>query len=142
VKLQRQVAVRHPFGSSSERRFLARTIAYLTVWRVVGSVLLIAPVVAMLEQRHPSEPDLADVTKSIVRRFAYEAFPQWAATNHADACPASLAMLEPYLARDAVDAWDVPLELRCGSSYRGAYVRSAGADRRFDTADDITSIDE
>jgi hypothetical protein len=142
VRLQPAVPVRHPFGTSKERRFLARAAMFLTFWRVIGAALLVLPVAVLLEQTRRYEPTPEDVTAAIVRRFAYEAFPQWAATNHVDACPASLAVLEPYLARDAVDAWDMPLELRCGAGYRGAYVRSAGADGRFDTADDITSIDE
>lgn len=141
MRLQRQVTVRHPFGSSPERRFLARAAMFVSFWRVFAATLLILPVAAMLESRHPARPHLEDVTQAIVRRFAFEAFPQWAATNHVDACPASLAALEPYVARDAVDAWDMPLELRCGAGYRFAYVRSAGPDHRFDTADDISSLD-
>jgi hypothetical protein len=141
VKLQRQVAVRHPFGTSPERRYLARGAAFLTFWRVVAGALLMMPVAVLIEHTQNFEPRPEDVTKAIVRVFAYEAFPQWATTNHVDACPASLVVLEPYVARDAVDAWDRPLELRCGPGYRGAWVRSAGPDHRFDTADDITSID-
>jgi len=144
VRLQPAVSVRHPFGTSKERRFLARAAVFLTFWRTSVVALMFGPAALLLAERagHRYEPSRTDGTATVVRVFAYEAFPQWAATNHVDACPASLAVLEPYAARDAIDAWGEPLELRCGEGYRGAYVRSAGADGRFDTADDITSIDE
>jgi hypothetical protein len=39
----------------------------------------------------------------------------------------------------AVDPWGTPYQLICGADYGPLSVRSAGADRAFETADDLSS---
>jgi len=77
-----------------------------------------------------------------VKMLAFEAFPQWAQANHEELCPRSIDDLLEFSSRDnALDPWGTKLDLRCGPGYRGAYVRSAGPDGRFETVDDISSND-
>lgn len=73
--------------------------------------------------------------------YAYEAFPAWVATNPDRTCPRHLLELnyfDPEL--HAVDPWGTPYQLICGAQYgSGLSMRSAGPDRAFDTADDLSS---
>ncbi len=139
--LVRQVEVRHPVGSAIERRRVARRGVHGTLCRMLVTLAL-APIVGLglLAWLEPL-PTAADDTRRLVRQFAFEAFPQWAAHHVDDACPRTLDELAPIIARPTVDAWGTPLEMRCGTGIRGAYIRSAGPDRRFETTDDITSND-
>jgi hypothetical protein len=140
MSLVRQVPVRGSVGTSAERRRHVRLAAQVTVVRVALLGSLFAPAVYAMTEDEPRPS--ADITTEIVRRYAFEAFPLWAMDHQNRACPDSLAELSPFISRThALDDWGNPLELRCGNGYRGAYIRSAGADGRFETADDITSND-
>jgi hypothetical protein len=101
---------------------------------------LFAPAVFALAEDVPRASH--DITTELVKRYAFEAFPLWAMEHQNRACPDAIEELSPFIPRvHALDDWGNPLELRCGNGYRGAYVRSAGADGRFETSDDITSND-
>jgi hypothetical protein len=140
VKLERAVAVRHVVGTSAERRRHARVAAQVALWRMFAAALSIP--IAMLAWSASSAGTITDETRALVRTYSFEAFPQWAQIHHEEACPKTIEDLSPIVARDrAIDPWGTPLELRCGSGIRFAYVRSAGPDRRFDTTDDISSND-
>jgi len=139
MKLERQVAVRHDVGTSAERRRNARVTAQVAVWRAFAAAMFTPLVILAFSVPTTS---LADETRALVRGYAFEAFPQWATAHHADTCPRSIDELSPFVRRDhARDPWGTELELRCGNGIRGAYVRSAGPDRTFETTDDITSND-
>lgn len=140
MRLERQVPVRGVVGTSADRRHELRIAAQVTVMRTALVAMLLAPVAFILESEEP-RPSTA-ITSEIVKRYAFEAFPLWAMEHQNRACPDSLDELSPFIPRShTLDDWGTPLELRCGNGYRGAYVRSAGADGRFGTADDITSND-
>ena len=143
MKLVPQLAVRHPFGSSANRRYFARYAAMVTVWRTLAALVLLGPPIALFVAQQEAHVDTSRThTQNTIRRFAFEAFPQWAIAHHEELCPASLAELSPLINDEpTVDSWGTPLELRCGTGYRGAYVRSAGPDGRFETTDDISSND-
>ena len=138
MTLERQVAVRHEIGTSADRRHNARVLAQVTLWRMIAITLLTLPLVAIVvtermyrcENRTPLE----------VKSYAFEAFPQWAAAHPWIACPDSIDELSQYTRAHLVDQWGMKLEMRCTPHTR-LYVRSAGPDARFDTADDVTSND-
>ena len=81
--------------------------------------------------------------RTVVKAYAFEAFPQWAIVHHEERCPQSIRDLAEYVGRNNLtrDSWGTELDLRCGDGIRGALVRSAGPDGRFDTLDDISSND-
>jgi len=140
MKLERQVAVRHEVGTSAERRHHARVTAQVAIWRACAAAMFTPMVIIAFGLS--STPSISDETRSLVRRYSFEAFPQWATAHHEDTCPRSIDELSPFVRRDhARDPWGTALELRCGNGMRGAYVRSAGPDRTFETTDDITSND-
>jgi hypothetical protein len=85
-----------------------------------------------------------DEAKIVVQKFAFEAFPSWAAAHPAKACPAKLADLLEYTDRkDIKDPWKHDLKMFCGANVpagaKGLAIQSAGPDGKLDTADDIKS---
>jgi len=84
-------------------------------------------------------------TRTLLKRYVFEAYPLWSRAYPERDCPRSLNELSRYLpSHMPVDAWGVPVELRCGVSVpfgvRRLWVRSAGADRAFDTSDDLVDF--
>ena len=139
--LVRLVHVDFPIGTSLARRRAAKTRAWMTAGRVLVAIACAPVIVGVLCMQHETSPSRGDLARTLVRMYAYEAFPQWASQHFEEACPRSISELSPMIERDAVDPWGERLELRCGPGIRGAYVRSAGEDGRFETSDDITSND-
>ena len=83
-----------------------------------------------------------DITKIVVKKYAYEAYPSWSAENPDRACPHSLHELAQYMNADSSrDTWGSPLVFWCAATPRGTQlmVTSAGEDGQFGTADDIRS---
>lgn len=153
MKLERQVRISYGVGTSAYRRRSARILAQVTLWRttlIVGAVFGLALAVQTVEMRTACGcQSKTQIARIKVMKFAYEAFPSWAATTNHVACPASLHDLVEYMndpSKEAThDPWGTELEMKCGPEpggwIRGMYVRSAGPDTRFDTADDISSND-
>jgi hypothetical protein len=78
------------------------------------------------------------------KKYAFEAYPQWAAEHPDKECPAALAELREFTSFDSdLDPWGHPYRLMCGPSLpptaKGVAIQSAGPDGQFDTADDIRS---
>jgi hypothetical protein len=90
-----------------------------------------------------------DRTRIKVKKFAFEAMPQWSMHNPGKACPQGIDDLDEYMADHgpdvANDAWGAPMVLVCGPSLpqgvKGVLVVSAGEDGRWGTPDDIKSTD-
>jgi hypothetical protein len=92
----------------------------------------------------PSTEDFRAATKSIVQQYAFEAFPQWAATHPDRMCPDKLADLIEFINNgDGNDAWGRPLKMMCGAilppGAKGIAVMSNGEDGKEGTKDDIKS---
>jgi hypothetical protein len=84
---------------------------------------------------HESKADVATVT---IKKYALEAYPEWATQHPDETCPASLDELSPFMnIRDLHDPWGSPYEMRCGR--RGVVVHSLGEDRIANTSDDLWS---
>jgi hypothetical protein len=84
-----------------------------------------------------------DTTRIKLKKYVYEAYPSWRAAEPDRLCPGSLRELDEYMTGgdDDRDSWGRRLEFRCGPGARGLWVRSAGEDGTFDTADDLDSLD-
>ena len=85
-----------------------------------------------------------DTTKLKVKKYAFEAYPAWAAAHGDKGCPEKLTDLNEYMNdSDINDAWGKPLKLMCGTSLpagaRGIAVMSVGEDGKEGTTDDIKS---
>jgi hypothetical protein len=80
-----------------------------------------------------------DSQKELVRKLAFEGFPQWAEQHPGAPCPDSLDEVAAELGRrDARDAWGRELILVCGDA-GGIGVASPGPDGIPFTKDDIQS---
>jgi len=131
------------------RRDLAwRRRRKLALWLVaLGSVTFMSLVVALsvlASGRFTSRPDArAGRARLQLQKYAFEAYPSWRASHHGRMCPRSLRELAPYTSTHGPDPWGSPLEFRCGPMLphgaTGLWLRSAGADRRFGTDDDLVS---
>ena len=83
-------------------------------------------------------------TTIAVKKYAFEAFPTWAAQHPTKDCPASLAELDEAAGKlSHEDAWGTPLKMMCGKDLpagaKGLAVISFGPDKQEGTADDIKS---
>ncbi len=88
-----------------------------------------------------SKVDIAELT---VKKYAFEAYPQWAGAHPARTCPTSLADLNEYMNnKDIKDPWGTPYKMYCGQTLppgaKGLAVSSAGEDQKEGTEDDVKS---
>jgi hypothetical protein len=91
----------------------------------------------------------ANATRALVKKYAFEAYPEWGAAHPDKACPSTLSELDEYIARGDLgtrpgdDAWGHTFRMFCGPSLppgaKGVAVLSLGADGKEGTADDIKS---
>jgi hypothetical protein len=84
--------------------------------------------------------DLANMT---VKKYAYEAYPQWRASHPLETCPPTLLDLNRYMnSTNDVDPWGSHYRMFCGLNEHGKQrivVQSFGEDALAYTADDIWS---
>ena len=100
---------------------------------------------AAIEHRHEARAAFASnardlvLARTLVRDFAFHAWPSWVAANPDRDCPTRLADLERYVGEGTtVDPWGNSFRFRCdGSHFR---VTSDGPDRTPSTSDDIKSV--
>ncbi|HEX7701601.1 MAG TPA: type II secretion system protein GspG [Kofleriaceae bacterium] len=89
-------------------------------------------------------PDQVKSATIDAKKYAYEAYPSWAAAHPEKACPTSLADLNEYVSRkDTKDPWGHDFKMMCGATVpagaKGLAVLSFGPDGKEGTADDIKS---
>jgi prepilin-type N-terminal cleavage/methylation domain-containing protein len=89
-----------------------------------------------------------EVARSVIKQFAYEAFPRWSAANPTSACPTQLDELTKWMNKqDIKDPWGADLQMLCGENLpeparkAGIGVVSNGPDGKPNTEDDIRSWD-
>jgi len=86
-----------------------------------------------------------ELAKSVVQRYASEAYARWSMNNPGQTCPADINELAKYNdEKEARDPWGRPLILLCGDNApEGVQVGvvSMGADGKLDTSDDVKSWD-
>ena len=84
-----------------------------------------------------------ELAKSVVQRYASEAYARWTMDNPGKSCPADINELAKYNdEKEAKDPWGKPLILLCGDNAPEGVqlgVVSMGADNKLDTKDDIKS---
>jgi hypothetical protein len=140
--LVRQVARPHELrGGRTRWRTLVQTTAIAMIAVSVGVIGA-----TLVGRRHYlcEAPPPADRTKLFLRQLAFEAFPAWQASQGDTSCPTihELVRWTSASGGEVRDAWDQPIEIRCGEplpgSVHGLLLRSAGPDGEFGTDDDVT----
>lgn len=85
-----------------------------------------------------------DTTKIKLKKYAYEAYPSWAAAHPDKQCPDKIADLNEYMnGNDSNDSWGRPIKMLCGANLpagaKGVALLSAGEDGKEGTDDDLKS---
>jgi hypothetical protein len=117
-------------GPLSARSWFAATLV----------ALLIVGLIAEPRREHHGSlrESKVDIIRMTTAKYAYEAFPQWAADHPDRACPTSLRDLHPYMERrDTKDPYGEEYVFTCGGGK--LYAMSLGADGTAGTADDVWS---
>jgi prepilin-type N-terminal cleavage/methylation domain-containing protein len=89
-----------------------------------------------------SKDDIAQLT---VKKYAYEAFGEWAQAHPDKQCPDKLEDLSQYMdSKDTKDPWGNPYKMFCGQNLpagakNGLAVMSSGPDGKDGTEDDVKS---
>jgi len=97
---------------------------------LVGTALLVRRGV----RREPEDPVRA--AERQMQAFGFEGYPRYMAQHRR--CPIRLADVASLLGgASTTDPWGTAYQFRCGGHTLGFPMRSAGADRRFDTEDDL-----
>jgi hypothetical protein len=102
-----------------------------------------AIIVPALLKATPPGGESADETSIVVKQYAYEAYPQWAAAHPDKACPGDIDELAEYSSYQVLDPWGHKLVAQCGAALpagaKGIAIHSLGPDGVDGTADDIRS---
>ena len=85
-----------------------------------------------------------DIARATAKKYAFEAYPSWAAAHADKACPDTIADLNEYMNdKEANDAWGRPMKMMCGQTLppgaKGLAVMSLGEDGKEGTEDDLKS---
>jgi hypothetical protein len=125
---------------SRANRYALGLIWFATASAVVGSVSLFqGPRITHCGFGGSKE----DIASLAVKKYAYEAYPEWLATHRGETCPSSLFELNEYTNnKNDLDPWGSHYRMFCGINERGRpriVVQSFGEDGVAYTADDIWS---
>ena len=111
-----------------------------------SGVLAGTAIPAFMKYLAASRGNQAELARATAKKYAFEAYPQWAVSHAASPCPERITDLLEYVAdKEAVDPWNQPYEMRCGDALpagaKGIGIFSIGPDGKAGTADDVSSWD-
>src|SRR5262245_13923882 len=87
-----------------------------------------------------------DIAKATAKKYAFEAYPSWAAAHPDKQCPDKLEDLNEYMNnKDTKDPWGGQYKMLCGQNLpagaKGIAIQSPGEDGKEGTEDDVKSWD-
>jgi len=146
MKRTRPRTRRNSVGLGAAHRGLT-LLEIMIVIAILGLIMGLVVVPKVMDLFASSKENIA---KLAVDKFAFEAAPQWQATNPSKGCPESLLTIAQFVGKsqqDTEDPWGSPLEMYCkgrdtmppeaqGNSFG---VLSYGPDKKKGTEDDIMS---
>ena len=101
-------------------RLALRSQAGMTLLEIMTVLAIIALVMAVLVGPRVLEALRGSKVKTAYtmgRKFAYEAYPQWATNNPSKTCPGDLKELTKYMnSEDVNDPWGHPFHMLCGET--------------------------
>ncbi len=127
-------------------RDLRRGMTLLEIMIVLAIIALVMGLVVGPRVLRYFGKSRVDIAKATVQKYAFEAFPSWAADHPDKACPEKLEDLNEHMNnKDTKDPWGGQYKMLCGPNLpagaKGLQVMSPGEDGKEGTADDIKSWD-
>ena len=130
--------IRKVLAGSQRGMTLLEIMIVLAILALVMGLLVGPKVMAMFSK---SKVDIAKLT---VKKYADEAYPQWAASHPDKQCPDNLEALNEFMNnKENKDPWGNPYKMMCGTNLpagaKGIAIMSSGPDAKDGTEDDIKS---
>lgn len=125
----------------------ARALRGMTLLEIMIVLAILALVMGLLvgpRVFRAFQDSKAEIARSTVRKFAFEAYPQWSARPGARGCPAITDLTEWMNNKDTKDPWGNEYVVKCGGDLpQGTNfgVMSFGPDGKDGTGDDLKSWD-
>ena len=125
-----------------------RGLTMLEIMIVIAILGLVMGLVIVPKVMGMFSDSQTDIAKLAVKKFASEAYPQWALKNTDKACPESLLEIAQHTGKteaDTKDPWGTTYKMICGAGQLpagvsdGIAVLSFGPDKVEGNADDIKS---
>lgn len=119
-------------GSMRPETIIGLLMLSLVVFFVVGPHMV---------PRHPASK--VDRAKLLLRKLAYETFPQWKSHHPDKMCPDKVEELTQLMGREATDPWGRPILMLCSRHVIGGAkpiaLFSLGEDGQLGTDDDVST---
>lgn len=128
------------------RRARGRGMTILEIMIVLAIIALVMGLVVGPRVFKMFGKSRVDIATATVKKYAFEAFPSWAAEHPDKSCPEKLEDLNEYMNnKDTKDPWGGQYKMFCGANLpagaKGLAVMSPGEDAKEGTADDVKSWD-
>jgi len=132
---------RLPLGGAQRGMTLLEIMIVLAILALVMGLVVGPRVMRMFGESK------VDIAKATVKKYAFEAYPSWAAAHPDKSCPEKLEDLNEYMNnKDAKDPWGGQYKMLCGANLpagaKGIAVQSPGEDGKEGTGDDVKSWDQ
>jgi general secretion pathway protein G len=131
------------------RRAAQRGLTLLEIMIVIAILALLMGLVVVPKVMDMFSDSKEKIAKLAVNKFAFEAAPQWLASNPSRSCPENLLTIAQFVGKgqsDTEDPWGTPYELLCKGrdtmppeATSSFAVMSYGPDKKKGTEDDIMS---
>ena len=132
-------------SSLLRRRRAKRGMTLLEIMIVLAILALVMGLVVGPRVMRMFAGSKVDIAKATAKKYAYEAYGQWAQAHPSKACPEKMEDLSEFMnTSDAKDPWEQPYKMMCGPSAPagvkgGVGIVSNGPDQKEGTEDDIKS---
>ncbi len=126
------------------RRHVQRGMTLLEIMIVLAILALVMGLVVGPRVMKMFGESKVDIARATVKKYAFEAYPSWSATNRDKSCPDKIEDLNEYMnSGKNQDPWGNPFKMLCGQNLpagaKGLAVMSNGEDGKEGTADDVKS---
>ena len=129
----------------ARRRRGRRGMTLLEIMIVLAILALVMGLVVGPRVMRMFASSKVDIAKATAKKYAYEAYGQWAQAHPSKACPEKMEDLSEFMnSSDSKDPWGEPYKMYCGSSAPagvkgGVGIQSNGPDMKEGNEDDIKS---